>query len=93
MKDSIYMIIGMDTSDGAKIRWGYYPSLEEAEKVVFNNYTDIYETCYDIVIIERICPGIIPITMDWFYKWNKENECYERISTPIECLHQGNYFM
>lgn len=93
MKDSIYMIIGMDTSDGTKVNWGYWFSLEEAEKRVLNNTTDLYEGCYDTIVIERVYPGIVPNTLEWFYKWNKENECYEPIPIPAECIHNGDYFM
>lgn len=82
----IYMITGYELHGnklGDKVNWGFYYSFEEAEKIVLNNWTDLYEGCYNIMIIEELLPGIINNSKKIsFYQWNNNFKCYEFINRP-----------
>lgn len=92
----IYMVIGYDINDDDKVNWGYYPDFERAEMAVTNNIADLHEGCYDYMIIEKIFPGIVADTCDWFYKWNDSTGRYEEIYDDEipECFtHRCSFFM
>lgn len=92
----IYMITGYELYNGEigdKVNWGFYYSFEEAEEVVVNNWTDLYEGCYNIMIIEELLPGITNNFEETsFYCWNKEFQCYELIDRPKEFEHICCFF-
>lgn len=91
----IYMVIDIDSVDGDRVNWGYKYSYEEAEYIVLNNITDIYENCYSYIIIKKIYPGIAPNScVEWFFEWDKENKCYKPVGkTPGEYKHHTRFFM
>lgn len=93
----IYMITGYELYNGKrgdKVSWGFYYSFEDAENVVASNCTDLYEGCYNIMIIEELFPGIIAGNFDKvsFYKWNEKSQCYEHIERPKEFEHICCFF-
>lgn len=68
--------------------WGFYDNFEDAEMVVTDNITDIYETIYTYAVIEEYKQGISNYNFErWFYEYN-ENECgYCPIEEPKELRH------
>jgi hypothetical protein len=74
---------------------GYYNNFEKAEEAVINNYCDIWETCYNYCVIEKIPEGLYQYAVGskyadndrWFYKYNKETNQYNFIEEPIEFEH------
>ena len=53
--------------------WGWYKSLEEAQKCVEENWCDIYEGEYTHAVIERISEGVLHAADtpdEWWYKWH-----------------------
>lgn len=75
----MYFISTIDTVDDDTRCVGYFSSFADAEKVVLNNICDIWETCYDLVVIEHIQEGLYQYDphAKW-YKWNTDK--YERIN-------------
>lgn len=63
--------------------FGYFSTLEEAEKTVLNNCCDIWEAIHEYVVIEKIEDGIhqFDLSPTW-YKWNLEKEEYEKVNRP-----------
>lgn len=62
---------------------GYFSSFKDAENVVVNNITDLYESCFNYVVIENIPEGLYQY--DIFPRWylyNKETGKYEETSEP-----------
>ena len=72
--------------------WGYYPNWEDANEVVHNNMTDLWEYTYDYAVIEEIKPGISSYAYPrWFYKYNQETNKYNMIEEPEELKHFCNF--
>ena len=68
--------------------WGFYDLFIEAQNVVINNVSDIYENTYHYAIIEEYEMGIFGATLNrWFYKYNPENKKYEPMSEPEQLKH------
>lgn len=65
---------------------GYYENFKEADKVVRDNFGDIYEWLYNYAVIEKVESGLYPGCIErWFYKVYIENEDYKNvIYKPIE---------
>ena len=64
---------------------GYYTKKEDAFYVVKNNVCDIWETCYDYALIEKVKEGLYnPATNEnrWWFKYNYKTEEYEQIEEP-----------
>lgn len=53
--------------------WFLTESKEEAIDIVTNNVTDLHETCYDFMIIEKLTVGYLPDELDedlTIFKWD-----------------------
>lgn len=63
---------------------GFYHEFEIAEKAVIYNSLDINEMgYYPFVVIEKTEPGFYTYSREeYWYKWNRETKCYERIEKP-----------
>ena len=72
---------------------GYFKTFEDAEQAVIKNACDIWETCYDYAVIERIPFGLYPEIGDpnterWYYKYNVETNKYELMDeVPKDFAH------
>ena len=56
---------------------GFFETLKRAERVVENNCCDIWETCYDYAVIEKIEYGLYPIPeVVAFYKYDMNSSKY-----------------
>ena len=55
--------------------WGYYFTFNEAERVILNNDTDIFECgYYTYAVIEEIRPGLlIRQRGEWWYRYKRIN--------------------
>jgi hypothetical protein len=86
MNDSpIYTITTIERSLAAgKRAVGFFHEFENAERVVVNNYGDINEMgYYPFAVIEKTEPGIYMYDREeYWYQWNRETKCYERIEKP-----------
>lgn len=82
------------TEDGEIINdcRGYFKSFSEAEDVVINNKTDLWETCFEYIVIEEIPEGLYqsPLLVSW-YKYNKELNKYERVNQPKFASHLSGF--
>lgn len=60
--------------------FGYYKEKENAISAVKSNMLDMWETCYNYIVIEEIGEGVHPLSsiVGWF-KYNKEKNEYEPI--------------
>lgn len=62
---------------------GYFSSFKDAENVVINNITDLYESCFNYVVIENIREGLYQYDLfPHWYLYNKETGKYEETSEP-----------
>lgn len=69
--------------------WGWYSSLEEAQKCVLENHCDIYEGDYNYAVIEEVKEGVLhglACPKEWWYKWKGswENGSYKPWKKPKE---------
>lgn len=73
----MFFITTIDTRNNDKRCVGYYSTFENAETAVLNNACDIWETCYDYVVIENVDEGLYQYDQNavW-YKWNDLDEKY-----------------
>lgn len=84
----IYTVTGIEGFDnegtcGALRCFGYYNSLERAERAVVNNACDMWEYLYDYAVIEKVEEGVFPLSFErWFYKFNAREGKFERIPEP-----------
>lgn len=92
-KDSIFVITTIQRIDEAKnepsdrygsVRTvGFRKNFKSADETVRVNMCDIHEYLYNYACIEEIGPHIYPeLRGRWFYKFNREEDMYERIDTP-----------
>ena len=70
---------------------GWYPTFEQAEKAVVENYQDIYELgYYPFCVIEKVQYGIYCIKREeHWYKWDEDLERYIKISRKPD-LFEGS---
>ena len=68
--------------------WAFYDNWYEADDILSNNKTDLWEHCYDYGIIEEYHTGLFGYNFErWFYKYNKETGFYDHIDEPEELKH------
>ena len=81
-REFIYLITVLTSVGDIKKRtWGWYPEFEDAEKVILENQTDIFESYYDLAVIEKVPCGVIAIAEDtWWYKVVYDR-VYDRLNT------------
>lgn len=79
----MYFITTIDSKDDSRRCVGYFSSFEDAEYVALHNVFDIYETCYDYLVIENIPEGLYQYDFNpvW-YKYQKLTNTYERCERP-----------
>ena len=53
--NSIYLVTVMNEKSNRC--WGWFPTFEDAEEVILNNITDIFEYYYHYAVIEEMPPG------------------------------------
>ena len=65
--------------------WGWMPTLVEAQRVIENNISDIWEHYYDYAFIEEVPYGVpaYPIQTQWWYHWNDVENKYLPIENPV----------
>ena len=72
--------------------WGFYNNFIDADIVVRNNITDLWEYTYDYIVIEEYEMGISNVTLErWFYKFNKETKKYEPMDEPEALKHYSGF--
>lgn len=90
---TIYVIMTMEKLEQGNGGWanfgltaipGWYSSKDKAFDAVRNNYCDIWETCFNYALIEKIEEGLYnPATTDrWWFKYNEADDQYELIDEP-----------
>jgi hypothetical protein len=96
-ENPIYTVTSLDTRSisGLDCRcFGFFHALEDAEKAVKENCSNIQESKYDVVLIEKQLPGIhTTAQIILFYKWSAENEEW-MVQTDIPtdfCYYITNY--
>lgn len=79
----MYFVTTIDMIEDDMRCVGYFQTFEEAEKAVLYNICDIWETCYDIVVIEHIKDGLYQYDKKpkW-YEWDYMKGEYEKINEP-----------
>ena len=95
--NAIYTILVMEKLESDHLGWpvfgstrvvGYYSSKEDAIECVKGNYGDIWETCYNYAVVEKIEEGIYNATREReFFKYNEESDCYEPYIEPLFMEH------
>lgn len=65
--------------------WGWYATLAEAEAALKMNYADMHEGIYDIAVIERYEPGILPVAaaQSW-WRFEPRIKGYEPAERPAD---------
>ena len=97
--DKIWVVVTCRTLDTKNEKFrdsrnvGWYNDLQEADKVLLNNYGDVYEDgYYPYAIIEQVPQGLYPICETaLFYRWDKDKKRYIQIEKPEELKHIINY--
>ena len=66
--------------------WGYYKDYDIALLALHENWTDMWETCYDYAVLERFPEGVFPYCEErYWFKYNRERDGYFEIEEP-ECV-------
>ena len=77
---------------GCDRTWGFYSERETAVQALHENWTDMWETCYDYAVIEKYDEGISHCNFDsrqWF-KFDEERGGYFEIAEPKCVKHVGS---
>lgn len=78
---------------GCQRTWGFYAERERAVQALHENWTDMWETCYDYAVIEKYDEGISHYDFDnrqWF-KFDEEHNGYFEIDEPYGLKHIGSF--
>ena len=70
---------------GATRCWGFYTDKKVALKALHENWTDMWETCYNYAILEPYYEGISGYVFNedrQFFKYNREKDGYFEIDEP-----------
>ena len=73
--------------------WGFYKDKETAFKCLHENWTDLWETCYDYAVIEEYEEGISNCNPFFrqFFKYNREENSYVEIEEPESYKHFNGF--
>lgn len=89
MMNEIWLATVMEDPDRkpksrCKMRVGLFTSLEDADRAVRANTCDLWETCYDLAVIERYAvSGIYPQAHEeGWYRFDEENRVYASCERP-----------
>ena len=75
---------------GATRCWGFYTDKEVALKALHENWTDMWETCYDYAVLEPYYEGISGIGDKedrQFFEYDADKDGYFEIDEPSEVRH------
>lgn len=78
---------------GYQRTWGFYSERERAVQALHENWTDMWETCYDYAVIEKYDEGISHYNFksrQWF-KFDEEHKGYFEIEEPDGVKHVGSF--
>ena len=91
-QDAIYTIMTMTRLEVSDMGWpvfgstrvvGYYREKEHALECVKYNCGDIWETCYNYAVVEKVEEGLYGITHEReFFKYNRETGEYDPYPEP-----------
>ena len=57
---------------------GYYYNMYQAQEAIRENRCNLYENCYNYVVLEAFSAGLYPHSMwEIWYKWNAQDRKYE----------------
>lgn len=77
---------------GARRCWGFYTDKEKAFQCVHENWTDLWETCYNYALIEEYEEGIAGYTFfRQFFKYDEEKDGYIEIGEPAGYKHFSSF--
>ena len=77
---------------GDKRTWGYYADKDTATQALHENWTDMWEGCYDYALIEKLGQGICPnCTERQWFKFERERNGYFEIEEPEYVKHIVNF--
>lgn len=78
---------------GGQRTWGYYAERNTAVQALHENWTDMWEYCYNYAVIEQYEEGISGYVIgsrQWF-KWDDERAGYFEIDEPKEVKHYCSF--
>lgn len=76
--------------------WGWLDKFEDAEKIVLNNLTDIFEYYYNYACIEEVSKGVIAMTevIQWYKaSFDKDTVSVEKVDPPPFAKNIVNFTM
>lgn len=79
---------------GARRVWGFYTDKEVALKALHENWTDMWETCYDYAVLEPYYEGISGIgdrEDRQFFEYDADKDGYFEIDEPREVRHVAGF--
>ena len=87
---SIFFITVMNSKIVDSRRWGWYETLEDAEKVVLENESNIFENYYDYAVIEEMPEGALACSKnEWWYLY--KNDMVSKCKKPKKFFQVCNF--
>ena len=79
--------------DGGAVRtFGFYETLDDAERALNVNSCDLHECLYKYAVVEKMEPAIHPyVEQEVWFKWDEDRQGFFRISKPKETEHYCNF--
>lgn len=75
--------------NGGQRTWGYYTDKETAVQALHENWTNMWEYTYDVALLEKLGPGIVPDCEErqWF-KYDEKRGGYFEMEEPeyMKCV-------
>jgi len=86
---NVFFITCLHRAEKRSRCWGWYQRFEDAEKVVLENQTDIFELgWFDTCVIEEYPEGVLSVPENrWWYSYRRDEmkaDLVDRISEPNE---------
>ena len=78
---------------GASRTWGFYRDKEVALRALHENWTDMWERCYDYALIEAYEEGISHLDIEYrqFFKFDQAKNGYFEIEEPEGYGHVAGF--
>lgn len=79
---------------GSRCTWGFFYDKDIAIDSLNRNVTDMWETCYDYAVLEKVYPGVPFDAISeppQFFKYNEEKNGYFMIPTPTEPVNMKQF--
>ncbi len=94
---TVFETVDLDETEwpdyGASRTWGFYKDKNTALKALHENWTDMWERCYNYAILETYEEGISRLDFSYrqFFRFDRQKGGYVEIEEPVGYNHIAGF--